>query len=276
MGFRHSGTTPGCMEEISTGDKEMNELAIFEFEQNDVRTITDEHGEPWFVARDVCDVLELSDTSMAIRHLDEDEKGTSNVCTPGGTQQVSVISESGLYALIMRSNKPQAKPFRKWVTSEVLPAIRKTGGYITAQPDETPEQIMAKAILIAQDTIARQQAQTDEYKPKVLFADAVSASRTSILVGELSKLLRQNGVEIGQNRLFSELREGGFLVKRQGTDYNMPTQRSMELGLFEIRERAFSDPNGAVRITKTPKVTGKGQVYFVNRYVSQQPIESAA
>ena len=254
----------------------MNEPTIFKFEQNDVRTITDEHGEPWFVAKDVCEVLEIERTDSALRNLDDDEKGTRKMSTLGGTQQVSIISESGLYALIMRSNKPQAKHFRKWVTSEVLPAIRKTGGYISAQPDETPEQIMAKAILIAQDTITRQQAQIDEYKPKALFADAVSASHTSILVGELAKLLRQNGVEIGQNRLFSELREDGFLIKRRGTDYNMPTQRSMEMELFEIRERAFSDPNGAVRITKTPKVTGKGQVYFVNRYVSQQPIDGAA
>ena len=135
---------------------------------------------------------------------------------------------------------------------------------------------MAKAILIAQDTISRQQAQIEEYRPKALFADAVSASHTSILVGELAKLLRQNGVEIGQNRLFAELREDGFLIKRQGTDYNMPSQRSMEQGLFEIKERAFSDPNGAVRITKTPKVTGKGQVYFANRYIAKLNEEAIA
>ena len=252
----------------------MNEMTIFKFEQSEVRTITDEHGEPWFVAKDVCDVLELG--TEQIRRLDDDEKGLRKVQTPGGSQQVSIISESGLYALIMRSNKPQAKPFRKWVTAEILPTIRRSGGYIAARPDETPEQIMAKAILIAQDTISRQQAQIEEYRPKALFADAVSASHTSILVGELAKLLRQNGVEIGQNRLFAELREDGFLIRRQWTDYNMPTQRSMEMGLFEIKERAFSDPNGAVRITKTPKVTGKGQVYFVNRYLARQASEATA
>ena len=154
----------------------MNEPTIFKFEQKEVRTISDEHGEPWFVAKDVCEVLEIERTDSALRNLDDDEKGTRKMSTLGGTQQVSIISESGLYALIMRSNKPQAKHFRKWVTSEVLPAIRKTGGYISAQPDETPEQIMAKAILIAQDTISRQQAQIEEYRPKALFADAVSAS----------------------------------------------------------------------------------------------------
>ena len=252
----------------------MNEMTIFKFEQSEVRTITDEHGEPWFVAKDVCDVLELG--TEQIRRLDDDEKGLRKVQTPGGSQQVSIISESGLYALIMRSNKPQAKPFRKWVTAEILPTIRRTGGYIAAQPNETPEQIMAKAILIAQDTIARQQAQIEEYRPKALFADAVSASHTSIIVGELAKLLRQNGVEIGQNRLFAELREEGFLIRRQGTDYNMPTQRSMEMGLFEIKERAVSDQNGVVRVTKTPKVTGKGQVYFVNRYLGKLNEEAIA
>ena len=239
-----------------------------------MRVVVGEDGEPWFVAKDVCDVLELG--TEQIRRLDDDEKGLRKVQTPGGSQQVSIISESGLYALIMRSNKPQAKPFRKWVTAEILPTIRRSGGYIAARPDETPEQIMAKAILIAQDTISRQQAQIEEYRPKALFADAVSASHTSILVGELAKLLRQNGVEIGQNRLFAELREDGFLIRRQWTDYNMPTQRSMEMGLFEIKERAFSDPNGAVRITKTPKVTGKGQVYFVNRYLARQASEATA
>ena len=241
----------------------------YQFENHEVRALTIK-GDPWFVARDVCAVLGLDHVTNALAGLDDDEKGCRKVTTPGGPQEMIIISESGLYTLIIRSNKPQAKPFRKWVTAEVLPSIRRTGGYISAQPDETPEQIMAKAVLIAQDTISRQQAQIEEYRPKALFADAVSASHTSILVGELAKLLRQNGVEIGQNRLFAELREDGFLIKRQGTDYNMPTQRSMEMGLFEIKERAVSNPNGVVRVTKTPKVTGKGQVYFVNLFLKKK------
>lgn len=243
----------------------MNEMAIFSFEEQKIRTVV-EDGAIYWVAKDVATILGYSNLSDAIsRHC----KGVAKrypLSTPGGVQELRIIGEPDLYRLIASSKLPEAERFERWIFEEVLPSIRRTGGYISAQPDETPEQIMAKAILIAQDTIARQHVQIEEYRPKALFADAVSASHTSILVGELAKLLRQNGVEIGQNRLFAELREDGFLIKRQGTDYNMPTQRSMEMGLFEIKERAFSDPNGAVRITKTPKVTGKGQVYFVNRY----------
>ena len=253
----------------------MNELAILSFEEQEIRTVV-EDGTIYWVAKDVAAILGYSNLSDAIsRHC----KGVVKrypLPTPGGMQELRIIGEPDLYRLIASSKLPEAERFERWIFEEVLPAIRKTGGYISAQPDETPEQIMAKAILIAQDTITRQQAQIDEYKPKALFADAVSASHTSILVGELAKLLRQNGVEIGQNSLFTELRVDWFLIKRQGTDYNMPTQRSMEMGLFEIKERAFSDPNGAVRITKTPKVTGKGQIYFVNRYLGKFVVDSWA
>ena len=253
----------------------MNEMTVFSFEAKEVRTVVD-GGTVYWVAKDVAAVLGYANTNEAIsRHC----KGVVKrypLPTPGGVQELRIIGEPDLYRLIAGSRLPEAERFERWIFEEILPTIRRSGGYIAARPDETPEQIMAKAILIAQDTISRQQAQIEEYRPKALFADAVSASHTSILVGELAKLLRQNGVEIGQNRLFAELREDGFLIRRQGTDYNMPTQRSMEMGLFEIKERAVSDPNGVVRVTKTPKVTGKGQVYFVNRYLARQASEATA
>jgi len=259
-----------------------NDLAIFNYQESEVRTVQVD-GEPWFVAKDVCEVLGMSDTSMAIKPLDRDEKGTSKVCTLGGNQQVSIISESGLYALILRSNKPEAKPFRKWVTSEVLPTIRKTGGaYLTLQKAEEilhdPNLIigLAQQVIDLKAKAEQQQQQIEADRPKIIFADAVSASHTSILVGELAKLLKQNGIEIGQNRLFDWLRDNGYLIRRKGSDWNMPTQRSMDLGLFEIKERTINEPDGPVRITKTVKATGKGQVYFINKFLNLSPEKAAA
>lgn len=259
-----------------------NAIQPFKFNEHEVRTITDDKGEPWFVAKDVCNILGLTDTSMFVQGLEEDEKGTSIICTPGGNQTMLTVNESGLYALVFKSRKPEAKAFRRWVTSEVLPTIRRTGGYIQAADNETPEEIMARALIVAKDTIDRkqakieeqkaqiedQQAQIEEAKPKVLFADAVSSSHTCILIGELAKILRQNNIDIGQNRLFQWLRKHGWLIRRQGCDYNMPSQKSIELGLFEIKERAINNPDGTVLITKTTMVTGKGQVYFVNRFLN--------
>lgn len=208
------------------------------------------------------------------------------------------VNESGLYALVFKSRKPEAKVFRRWVTSEVLPTIRRTGGYIHANDNETPEEIMARALIVAKATIdtmaeriknhkARiadqkaqiedqqaqiegQQAQIEEAKPKVLFADAVSSSHNCILIGELAKILRQNNIDIGQNRLFQWLRKHGWLIRRHGADYNMPTQKAVEKGVFEIKERAINNPDGTVFVTKTTVVTGKGQVYFVNRFLKGQ------
>ena len=253
----------------------MNEPTIFSFEEQEIRTVV-EGGAVYWVAKDVAIALGYTNPSKAISDHCKGVTKRYPLQTTGGVQEFRIIGEPDLYRLIASSKLPEAERFERWMFEEILPTIRRTGGYIAAQPNETPEQIMAKAILIAQDTIARQQAQIEEYRPKALFADAVSASHTSILVGELAKLLRQDGVEIGQNRLFAELREEGFLIRRQGTDYNMPTQRSMEMGLFEIKERAVSDPNGVVRVTKTPKVTGKGQVYFVNRYLGKLNEEAIA
>ena len=253
------------------------EVVPFQFHSHEVRTITDERGEPWFVAKDVCDVLGLGNITKAMEGLEPEERNilTSSKGIPGNPN-VNIINESGLYALIFKSRKPEAKAVRRWVTSEVIPAIRKTGGYIKAKEGDTPEMILARAVLVAQDTINRQKAQIADMRPKALFADAVASSNTSILVGELAKLLKQNGINIGQNRLFTWLRKNGWLIKRNGVDYNMPTQKSMESGLFEIKEWAVNNPDGSVRVTKTPKVTGKGQLYFVNLFLKEQDRNIAA
>lgn len=254
----------------------MNELSIFNYDQQEVRTVLI-NGEPWFVAKDVCEVLGLSDTSMALSSLDDDEKGTSLICTPGGNQHLSVISEAGLYSLTIRSRKPAAKLFKRWITHEVLPTIRRTGGaYLTAAKAEellsNPDLIigLAQQVKELRATSEQQKKQFEADRPKTIFADAVSASHTSILIGELAKLLKQNGIEIGQNRLFDWLRDNGYLIKRVGVDRNMPTQRSMELGVLEVKERTINEPNGSIRITKTPKVTGKGQVYFINKFIEER------
>lgn len=229
-----------------------------------LRVVKDEHDEPWFIAKDVCGILELKNRRSSLALLDEDEKGVHSVDTPGGQQQMTVVSEAGFYQLVLRSRKPEAKAFQRWVTHEVLPAIRQDGGYMVAR-DETPEQTMARAVLIAQQTIERQNARIKELEPKALFADAVAASDGTCLVGELAKMLRQNGVNIGQNRLFELLREQGYLGK-SGSNKNVPTQRAMEMGLFRIKETAITHSDGHVTISRTPKVTGKGQTYFMRRF----------
>ena len=248
----------------------MNEIQTFDSpEVGSIRVVRDEDGEPWFVAKDVLDVLDLDKT--ALRKLDEDEKGVDSIHTPGGEQQMTIVTEPGFYKLVMRSRKPEAKAFQRWVTHEVLPALRRDGGYMVAR-DETPEQTMARAVLLAQQTIDRQrsriaglEAENEEMRPKALFADAVAASDGTCLIGEFAKMLRQNGVDIGQNRLFAMLREDGYLGK-VGQNRNVPTQRSMELGLFRIKETAITHSDGHVTINRTPKLTGKGQRYFLERY----------
>lgn len=246
-----------------------NEITTLQFDSDQfrqLRAIQDESGEPWFVAKDVCDALCLGRQHDSTRYLDADEKGEGLVDTPSGKQIMVVINEPGFYKLIMKSRKPEAKAFQRWVTHEVLPSIRKKGGYIAAAADETPEQIMARAVLLAQDTIARQKAQIEELKPKALFADAVAASDGTCLVGELAKMMRQNGVQIGQNRLFEKLRQDGYLGKT-GSNYNVPTQRAMEMGLFRIKETSITHSDGHITVQRTAKVTGKGQQYFINRFI---------
>lgn len=248
----------------------MNEIQSFDSpEFGTVRALRGEDGEPLFVARDVTDALGLDRT--ATRRLDEDEKGVHSTHTPGGNQQVLLVTEPGFYKLVLQSRKPEAKAFQRWVTHEVLPALRRDGGYMVAR-DETPEQTMARAVLLAQATIDRQksriaglEAENEEMRPKALFADAVAASDGTCLIGEFAKMLRQNGVDIGQNRLFAMLREDGYLGK-VGQNRNVPTQRSMELGLFRIKETAITHSDGHVTINRTPKLTGKGQRYFLERY----------
>ena len=244
------------------------EIQTFENADFGAIRVSTVEGEPWFVAKDVCDALGISKYRDAVSRLDDDERGSVLVDTLGGAQETSTVSEPGLYKLIMRSRKPEAKAFQRWVTHEVLPAIRRTGGYIAAKQDETPEQIMARAVIVAQDTIERQKRQIDELKPKAMFADAVAASDGTCLVGELAKMIRQNGVEIGQNRLFDVLRARGFLGKA-GSNRNVPTQRAMDMGLFRIKETAITHSDGHVTLNRTPKVTGKGQRYFVEMFVKE-------
>lgn len=247
----------------------MNNIQLFnspEFGQ--IRTITDNDG-IYFVGKDVAQALGYSNQRDALaRHVDDEDKGVVKRDTPGGVQDVTTINESGLYSLVLSSKLPSAKRFKRWVTSEVLPALRRQGGYMLANANETPEQIMARALKIADEALKRKDAIIEEMKPKALFADAVGASDNTCLVGELAKMLRQNGVDIGANRLFERLRNEGFLGK-YGSNYNVPTQRSMELGLFRIKETAIQHSDGHVTLQRTPKCTGKGQRYFMKRYASQ-------
>ena len=238
---------------------------IIPFSSDEFGTIrvADNGGEPWFVAKDVCDALGINKTAAS--RLDDDEKGLRLTQTHGGEQQILFVSEPGFYKLVLKSRKPEAKAFQRWVTHEVLPSIRKRGGYMTARDDETPEQVMARAILLAKDTMERQKREIAEMRPKALFADAVAASDGTCLIGELAKMLRQNGVQIGQNRMFELLRQDGYLGKAGG-NRNVPTQRAMEMGLFRIKETAVTHSDGHVTINRTPKVTGRGQRYFIDRY----------
>ena len=251
----------------------MSNIRIFNYNSVEVRTIQKD-GEPWFVLRDVCNVVGLGTPARVAERLDTDEVSQTHITDSMGRQQeMTIINESGLYNVILRSDKPEAKPFRKWVTSEVLPTIRRHGMYATPDTVEKmladPDTTIKLLETIKQERAARLalEAQAEADKPKVLFADAVSASHTSILVGDLAKLLRQNGVDIGQNRLFSFLREKGYLCS-QGERYNLPTQRSMDRGWFQVKETTINQPNGSVRITRTVKVTGKGQQYFINLFLA--------
>lgn len=246
-----------------------NGLQVFTNAQfGQMRTI-DRNGEPWFAGKDVADILGYSNSRKAISdHVDEEDKEVTKCDTLGGVQDLTIINESGLYSLVFASKLPKAKQFKHWVTSEVLPTLRKHQVYAT------PE--MAEKILQDPDTIIRilQEIKSEREKriaaeeknradaPKVLFADSVAQAESDILIGELAKLLKQNGVETGQNRLYDRLRKDGYIMKNS----TIPTQKAMEAGLFRVIERTIAQPNGTTRITATTKVTGKGQIYFVNRY----------
>ena len=249
------------------------QLQIFKNEEfGEIRALEIE-GEPWLVGRDVAKTLGYRDTSDALKkHVDVDDKMTLQIADSlGRLQDTYIINESGFYSLVLSSKLPTAKKFKRWVTHEVLPSIRKHGAYMTPEKIEevlmNPDTIIQLATALKKEQQRRLQAekQIEEQRPKVLFADAVSTSKTSILVGELAKLLRQNGIDIGQNRLFRWLRANGYLGK-SGENYNLPTQYAMDLGLFEIKKTVINNPDGSQRVTRTPKVTGKGQIYFVNKF----------
>lgn len=243
----------------------MNEVQLFNFESHEVRSLL-LNNEPWFVGKDVADVLGYQNGSRDInRHVDEEDRQNYQSSTFDSPRGMTIINESGLYSLVLSSKLPSAKKFKRWVTSEVLPALRKTGQYQVKEL--SGQELMAKALIEAQSVLAAKDKVIEEMKPKVVFADAVATSHTSILVGELAKILKQNGIEMGQKRLFAWLREKGYLIKRQGTDYNMPTQKAMELGLFEIKEGSYVNGSGVNITTKTPKITGKGQQYFINKFL---------
>lgn len=261
----------------------MNEIKVFENpEFGSVRTV-EVSGEAYLVGKDVAEILGYSNANKAIQmHVDEEDKkildfkGFSHfgntLWEENDYSSKTVINESGVYALVFGSKLPKAKEFKRWVTNEVLPSIRKHGAYMT---DETlhraitePDFLIQLATELKEEQEKRRQLEVDAAanRPKVLFAEAVETAQTSILIGDLAKLIKQNGVDIGQKRLFEFLRQNGFLIK-SGLSKNMPTQKAMEQGLFEVKERTISNPDGSVRITKTTKVTGKGQTYFINKFL---------
>jgi anti-repressor protein len=244
----------------------MNEMIITNAEFGSIR-IEMRNGEPWFIGSSVAKVLKYQNQQKAIRdHVDAEDKLTEQIVLAGQRREVTLINESGLYSLILSSKMEEAKRFKHWITSEVLPAIRKTGGYQQTEPQG--KELLALAVLEAQKTIEEQNRAIERMRPKEIFADAVSASKTSILIGDLAKLIKQNGVDIGEKRLFQWMRENGYLIRKDGASYNMPTQKSMDLEVMEIKESTITQPNGNVRISRTPKVTGKGQRYFVNKILS--------
>ena len=254
----------------------MNEMKIFNFESQEVRMqVIDD--EPWFVAKDVCEILDIKNVSDAVNKLNQGFKTTIALTDSGSNYKTNAlaINEAGMYKLIFKSRKSEAERFSDWVAGDVLPSIRKHGGYLTPEKIEeallNPDTLIQLATNLKEERSKRLIAEqkVTAMAPKALFADAVAASHTSILVGDLAKLLSQNGIKIGGNRLFVWLRENGFLIKRKGTDYNMPTQRSAEMKLFEVKETTINNPDGSIRISRTPKVTGKGQQYFINKFLNE-------
>lgn len=262
---------------------EQNALKVFSFEGRETRIVMVD-GEPWWVAKDVCDVLELTNPTEALRILEDDERNTLRISEGiRGNPEMNIISESGLYTLIMRSNKPEAKRFRKWVTSDVLPSIRRHGAYMTDQKAEDilsdPDNIIrfAQQWKAEREKRLKLEAEAKTNEPLVLFAKSLQVSEDSILVGNLAKILKQNGIEMGQTRLYKWLREHGYLMKQQGDNWNRPTQRAMELGLFEVLTRSIvNNSDGLPKAVYTTKVTGKGQMYFVNHFLKKQQQEKRA
>ncbi len=254
----------------------MNELQIFSNSEFGQVRVVEQNGEPWFVGKDVAEILGYTNPSKALAdHVDDEDKLNNDSLSSLGQRGGWLINESGVYSLVLSSKLPKAKQFKRWVTSEILPAIHKHGAYMTDEALEkaltSPDFLIRLATELKNEKAKRMQAEADlvAAKPKMLFADAVSASDNTILIGDLAKLIKQNGQPLGQKRLFSWLRENGYLIKRQGADYNSPTQKAMELGLFKIKETAITHADGHVSVSKTTKVTGKGQTYFVTKLLGK-------
>lgn len=256
----------------------MNNLQLFNFEDQPVRVVKI-NEEPWFVGKDLTNILGYTNGPKAIKdHVDEEDKLSERIVMSGQHRQAFLVNESGLYSLILSSKMPNAKKFKHWVTSEVLPSIRKHGAYMT---DEKAFDVvhnkdgLASLLQQAADQLREKDVQIEEMKPKALFADSVATSKSTVLVGELAKIIRGNGVDIGATRLFRWMREHGYLINRKGSDWNMPTQRAMDLGLFKIKETTINHSNGTTSISKTPKVTGKGQQYFINKFLKGRELVEA-
>lgn len=253
----------------------MSDIKLFSSSEFGSVRVVAINGEPYFVGKDIAKVLGYSNSRKALSdHVDEEDKGVTKCDTLGGAQEMVVVNESGLYSLILSSKLPTAKKFKHWVTSEILPAVRKHGAYMTPETIEKtlndPDFIIGLATKLKEEqersrTLA---AENLRMKPKEIFADAVSVSEDAILIGALAKILKGNGVDIGQKRLFKWMRDEGYLIK-SGRDVNAPTQRSMNLGLFKVKERTINNPDGSTRLTRTTLVTGKGQLYFVNKFLQQ-------
>lgn len=254
-----------------------NEIQKFDFKGAALRTLTDEAGEPWFVLKDCMSILDLGDPTETVKMFDKDEFSTTEVIDSiGRRQQTYIISEPGLYRLVMKSRKPEAKEFQRWVTHEVLPSIRKHGGYMAGQERMTPEQMALASMRWLQSKVDEQAKQLKAQEGKVLFANAVETARPSILVGDFAKILKSNGIDIGPRRLFAWLREHGWLIKAKGSSWNMPTQKAMDLHLFEVKETTISHSDGHTTINKTPKMTGKGQTYFAKLFLAKPTQEAGA
>lgn len=253
----------------------MSEMIPFTYEGTPVRTLSRD-GEPWFVLADLCRVLDIANVGNVAARLDVlNIRQTEVENSRGQMRRTLIVNEPGMYEVVLRSDKTEATSFRRWITHEVLPSIRKRGMYATPAAAEAMLQDPDVLIRVLEEVKAERAKRSEleqlreVEKPKVLFADSVATSDSTILVGDLAKILKGNGMDIGANRLFARLREDGFLIKRKGADWNMPTQRAMELGLFKIKESSHIHSDGHVTISKTPKVTGKGQTYLVNHYLKE-------
>lgn len=253
-----------------------NEIKVFSNEEFGSIRRVEVNGEFWLVGKDVARILGYTDENKAIAmHVDDEDKLNDKTALSLGQRGGWLINESGLYSLVLSSKLHSAKKFKRWVTSEVLPSVRKHGAYMTPETLEAailnPDYLLKVATALKEETDKRKALETKVQAdaPKVLFADAVAASKSTVLVGELAKILKQNGVDMGEKRLFQWMRDNGYLIKRAGTDYNMPTQVSMELGLFRVKETVVSHSDGHTSVSKTPKVTGKGQTYFLNKFLRE-------